>query len=287
MIKRLSLTANLLVWINLISRLGTHGFVPPTTVTNTPSQRDIASRGICLASQWNLRRPLPRTNENVSTGLSATPGIGPDGCQLPAPSKVNTLPVLAQAKASLGVYAGLALGASLLASALHDASVIFSWWDGFQKTWSVTLGPIFVAAGVSHFLVEDDYCNIYPPPGTWGYWYLPGSAKFHVRWTGVAEILGGLGLLVGGLLTYFDKADLFSPLTQAGLVSDSAAALFLLTCVVTPANLYMYTHGARLPMEAPPVPVTFHAIRGVFQILLLALFLELGAPTFEILLQGF
>ena len=25
---------------------------------------------------------------------------------------------------------------------------------------------------------------IYPPLGTWGCWYLPGSSDFHVAWTG-------------------------------------------------------------------------------------------------------
>ena len=33
---------------------------------------------------------------------------------------------------------------------------------------------------------------VYPPIGTWGLWYLPGSAEFHVKWTGVAEVTAGV-----------------------------------------------------------------------------------------------
>jgi len=34
------------------------------------------------------------------------------------------------------------------------------------------------------------YTYIYHPYVTSGIWHLPGSANFHVAWTGVAEILG-------------------------------------------------------------------------------------------------
>ncbi len=29
--------------------------------------------------------------------------------------------------------------------------------------------------------------------GTWGLWYLPGSAEFHVGWTGAAEVAPPVG----------------------------------------------------------------------------------------------
>lgn len=52
---------------------------------------------------------------------------------------------------------------------------------------------------------------------------------------GVAEILGGLGLTLGALP--FDAV-------PSWLSPASALGLFLLTIVVTPANVYMYTHNA-------------------------------------------
>jgi uncharacterized membrane protein len=144
---------------------------------------------------------------------------------------------------------------------------------------------VYLVAGVTHFTVEEEYCNIYPPRGTWGLWYLPGSPNFHVQWTGVAEILGGVGLLVGGAMDAWLPVYFSSPniVTAAGLASDSAAALFLLTLAVTPSNIYMYTHGARLPMDGPPIPISFHVVRGIFQVVLLAQLYQLGEGTFDAL----
>lgn len=31
---------------------------------------------------------------------------------------------------------------------------------------------------------EQGFKNMYPHQGAWGFWYLPGSDKFHVQWTG-------------------------------------------------------------------------------------------------------
>ena len=55
------------------------------------------------------------------------------------------------------------------------------------------LGLTFLTAGRSHFTVPDAFRAIYPPIGTWGFWFLPGSSSFHVAWTGVAELAGGGG----------------------------------------------------------------------------------------------
>lgn len=123
-------------------------------------------------------------------------GIGEDGCKLAAPSRINTLPKPFQAKAFVGIFAALFLGTQFFSSFLGDLTKQYEWFQSFRYTWPI-LGAVFVAAGVTHFTVEDEYCNIYPPKGAWGIWYLPGSSKFHVQWTGVAEILGGLGLVIG------------------------------------------------------------------------------------------
>jgi uncharacterized membrane protein len=125
-----------------------------------------------------------------------------------------------------------------------------------------------VAAGVTHFALEQEYSNTYPP----------------TKNAGVAELLGRPALLEGGCpldvfaLIWFTSPDI---VTWAGLSSDSAAGLFLLTLAVTPANIYMYTHGAKLPMDGPEVPVVGHAIRGVMQIILLGLLYQMGEGTFN------
>ena len=213
-------------------------------------------------------------------------GIGEDGCKLPAPSRINTLSKPFQAKAFVSIFATLLLGTQVFSSFLGDVTTQYEWFQSLRCTWPI-LGAVFVAAGVTHFTVEEEYCNIYPPKGAWGIWYLPGSAKFHVQWTGVAEILGGVGLLIGGAIDAFSPVYDSSPnlISDAGLESDCAALLFLLTIAVTPANIYMYTHGAKLPMDGPTIPISFHAIRGIMQVVLLGLLFQMGEGTFEQLLS--
>lgn len=63
------------------------------------------------------------------------------------------------------------------------------------------------------------------------------------------------------------------------LVQDSALGLLMLTAAVTPANIFMYTHGAKLPMAGPDVPVTFHYVRAALQSILFAQFFTLAEPT--------
>jgi uncharacterized membrane protein len=101
-----------------------------------------------------------------------------------------------------------------------------------------------------------------PRRGAWGLWYLPGSAEFHVEWTGVAEILGGLGLMIGSLP--FDAV-------PAWLAPASAYGLCLLTAVVTPANVYMFTHNAPGPLPKDKfLPWQGHVARGFMQAVLIA-----------------
>jgi uncharacterized membrane protein len=141
---------------------------------------------------------------------------------------------------------------------------------------------------VTHFTLQKEYTNIYPFKGAWGVWYLPGSPSFHVQWTGIAEILGGVGLIIGGLYDAFMPVFGTMPnvITPAGIESEAAAGLLLLTAVVTPANIFMYTHGAKLPMEgSEEVPVVGHAVRGVLQVVLFGLLYQMGEGTFDALLN--
>jgi uncharacterized membrane protein len=81
----------------------------------------------------------------------------------------------------------------------------------------------------------------------------------------VAEASLGLSLLVGTLIG-----------RESGLLHTSALGLLALCVAITPANIYMWTHGARLPLSQPSPPPFFHLIRFAVQALLFALFLDLG-----------
>ena len=62
-----------------------------------------------------------------------------------------------------------------------------------------------------------------------------------------------------------------------------AFTLFVLTLLVTPANIYMFTHGATMmgeEMMAQPLSLQFHAIRFVVQVFLLSLLLTLAKDSF-------
>mmetsp|Transcript_28170 Transcript_28170/g.28456 ORF Transcript_28170/g.28456 Transcript_28170/m.28456 type:complete len:253 (+) Transcript_28170:34-792(+) len=215
----------------------------------------------------------------VTEGDTAVvPGIGYEGCLLPSPSGVNTLPTPVQSGIFLGIFGGLFISTvasvqlvDIISSTLPEISSILS-------SGRILLGVIFLAAGISHFTLKEEFCNIMPAKGTWGFWYLPGSPFFHVAWTGVVEILGGLGYTVGEASRIFN---FMLPSPFENLSADSALVLLVLTVLVTPANIYMFTHGAKLPREGPEVPVSFHAIRGAMQISLFTSFYIFGRSALE------
>lgn len=133
-------------------------------------------------------------------------------------------------------------------------------------TTPIGLGLIFTALGVTHFVYKKEYAAIVPPPGTWGgLWNVPAPgadqlglsyADYHVYWTGVAEIGGGLLLILGGL--------------HAIPVQVPAFLLFGLTMAVTPANIYMFTHDVPLTMGPPLRYPDDHIVRGLVQIVFLS-----------------
>lgn len=221
------------------------------------------SRPRTNALKLNVLGPAP-------PGGELTPGVG-EGRNLPSLSGVNTLPEATQAVIVLGLMAGLA---ALTVGGVAVLGQLEAAFPGAMAAWEGTfplLGPIFMAAGVSHFTLHEDFVNMYPPLGTWGFWYLPGSPSFHVNWTGVVEFVGGLMLTVGGV-----AAALGLPLPGGAslFVPDGALLLFALTYAVSFANIYMYTHGAILPkamenLQGEPIPIAGHAVRGFFQVVLL------------------
>ena len=89
------------------------------------------------------------------------------------------------------------------------------------------LGLFWIGAGVMHFVKPDIYARIVPPPLD------PGAA---VAWSGVAEILGGLGVLV--------------PATRR----VAGWGLLGLLVAVWPANWYMALNPDRFPGVAPWIP---------------------------------
>ncbi|KAJ1455974.1 hypothetical protein M885DRAFT_564725 [Pelagophyceae sp. CCMP2097] len=185
-----------------------------------------------------------------------------------APSGIDALPLAQQAAVFFGTFAGLGGATAVSTAALESAAQKFQ----AVRTWKKTLpllGAVYVAAGFAHFGVQDAFTSIYPPQGTWGLWYLPGSAEFHVAWTGVAEGAGGAALLVGGAARLVDGA----PKQLKDLAPIGAAALLALTFAVTPANIYMYTHGAIMVGAGPPgaLDVSFHYVRFAAQVVLLSI----------------
>ena len=68
------------------------------------------------------------------------------------------------------------------------------------------------------------------------------------------------------------------PAALGPVVSDAALTLWLLTWAVTPANIYALTHGANFPLDLQTPPKA-HAVRLLFQSVLLAMFWEISQPT--------
>mmetsp|Transcript_34624 Transcript_34624/g.81632 ORF Transcript_34624/g.81632 Transcript_34624/m.81632 type:complete len:296 (+) Transcript_34624:125-1012(+) len=222
-----------------------------------------------------------------NTGVVA--GIGEEGCNLPSISGVNTKDNLTQALTVKAIFLSLGLGTFLFTTGLGQFAVYLdetfpSQYEFFRNTWPISFGLIFSLAGITHFTLKEEYKNIVPTNGSWGVWYIPGSKAFHVAWTGVAELAGGFGLLTAGISSFAGNSNL-TALTSAGLESDSAAALFLLVLAVTPANIFMFTHGAKLPMASEPIPLSFHAVRWVMQVVLLGFLYQMGQDTFQVLLS--
>ena len=186
-----------------------------------------------------------------------------------APSGTDQLPFATQQAVFAGAFVGLGIAAIASAAAYKSAknAVPGVWWDRWELWSAFTLGVTFVLAGRSHFTVPEAFKSIYPPVGTWGFWYLAGSSDFHVAWTGVAELLGGSGLLAGVMLSLTNQPN------GRLLLSWSARCVLLVLCV-SPANIYMYTHGAIIPgIVEGDLPVGWHTGRFVAQAIVLSVLL--------------
>ena len=202
-----------------------------------------------------------------------------------SPSGIDELPQIAQAGVFCGVYISLALATVPTTKGLEVVSKsvigLEKWRENVIETsLPLLLGSLYLVAGIGHFTNSHAFQDIYPPTGTWGIWYLPGSAEFHVGWTGVVEILGGAGLLFSAAQSILaNDGDDDESLAINLIKPVSASALFVLTILVTPANIYMYTHGATMG-DMAPLDSSFHYARWAFQVLFLSLLITLARDSF-------
>jgi uncharacterized membrane protein len=197
-----------------------------------------------------------------------------------SPSGIDEWPNISQAAVFVGIYASLATATIPTTKLIENVSKSMGMerWrlNVIDATLPILLGLFYLIAGVGHFVISESFTSIYPPIGTWGLWYVPGSAEFHVAWTGVMELLGGLGLMTSAV------RDIMG-IEEDGLINFikpiSASVLFVLTILVTPANIYMFTHGAVMgDMES--LDVSFHIVRFGLQVLLLSLLFTLARDSF-------
>tara|TARA_Y100000766_G_scaffold284777_1_gene304598 strand:- start:4466 stop:4915 length:450 start_codon:yes stop_codon:yes gene_type:complete len=110
-------------------------------------------------------------------------------------------------------------------------------------------GSFFFYVGVLHFTDTSWFEPIVPP--------IFGSAKFWVLFSGVAEILVGLGLMISSLEILSSSGHYFS--RKAGLSSA------LLLVMLYPANLYMWIYDIELGDGASLSP-NGHIVRLLLQI---------------------
>mmetsp|Transcript_22650 Transcript_22650/g.49171 ORF Transcript_22650/g.49171 Transcript_22650/m.49171 type:complete len:268 (-) Transcript_22650:160-963(-) len=193
-----------------------------------------------------------------------------------SPSGIDELPTFLQAGAFFGTYAALGIityPATKVLESVSKSVGLEKWRDSVIDTsLPLILGMLYVSAGIGHFVNAQAFCDIYPPRGTWGVWYLPGSAQFHVAWTGAVEALGGAGLIFGGMKSLLgSEADDEDDNLAVNLIKPACAlVLFVLTVVVTPANIYMWTHGATMGPDMGELTVSFHYARFAVQVALLS-----------------
>mmetsp|Transcript_13381 Transcript_13381/g.44077 ORF Transcript_13381/g.44077 Transcript_13381/m.44077 type:complete len:242 (-) Transcript_13381:58-783(-) len=225
-----------------------------------------ASTGTLQGAQQHIARTAPaRAHRRVARtkALSADDEQGPSTPGYRG-AYVSSLSLPMQTATVAGI------GVSLLAATWSSCGVFIEPVNVLAPEWlksfsAGSIGAVYVLAGVSHFVADDGYVSMVPHDGAWGFWSLPGSPEFHVRWTGVAEIAGGAGMLAGAI-----------NVAPAWLGPTAAEALALLTIAVSPANVYMATHNAPGPgppvpegEEPPLVPASGHAARFVLQVALL------------------
>jgi uncharacterized membrane protein len=253
-----------------------HPSVATRTVNLSPKNERIGALTLRKASNIvfrNTQRHLSETNDEHNT---ATVMERPDPSVLLAAQSDTS-----QQLGILMIVSALGLGTVVVVNLLSFLETILpdGWYAAWRDyTWPIPFSLIFIAAGVTHFTMKETYTAMVPPKGTWGgLWQVPAPyleqifkdsisyEEYHVYWSGLAEIGGGLLLLAS---FGFHIVPMVIP----------AFLVFLLLICVTPANIYMATHDVQAP-GLPPIPYPEgHIGRGILQCILLAMFWKLAFP---------
>ena len=202
-----------------------------------------------------------------------------------SPSGIDEWPIISQAAVFFGTYAGLALASFptiKLIETFSQSVVGLEKWRIYiiDSTLPILMGLVYLLGGIGHFVAADSFQDIYPALGSWGIWYLPGSAAFHVAWTGIIELVCGAGLIFSGIRDAISSEDGEEENILINFIKPICASiLFLLTILVTPANIYMFTHGAVMG-DMAPLDMSFHVIRFAVQVAFLSLLFTLARDSF-------
>ena len=285
----LILETTIVVFASFHQKHTTSSFAPILPTPTTPRRLQRLSPNPSPMSESTLRQRNRSQNTQQPATANVTTknqGASKSSSQLSASVfGIDEWSTISQVGVFVSIYIALGISTYVTTNILDIISKngigLESWRTNYIDTsLPLILGFFYGFAGVGHFTNSNAFCDIYPPLGTWGFWYLPGSASFHVTWTGIIELLGGLGLFGSGLnnLLPFGKDDLELPLSLIQPVS--ALMLFVLTILVTPANIYMFTHGAVMGDAMAPLGVSFHIIRFGFQVLFLSLLYTLSKDSF-------
>jgi len=245
--------------------------------TSPPSSSICGRRTVSISSTINVGGPT-RINKMKGKAVILTKA---------SPSGIDEWPQLYQTAVFFGTYAALGIATyptTKLLEQLSQSVIGLERWRiiVIDSTLPILLGLFYLAGGIGHFAIAEAFQDIYPPPGTWGIWYLPGTPAFHVAWTGAVEILGGMGLLFGGLRDAFivgSDDDENENILINFIKPASASVLFVLTILITPANIYMFTHGAVMG-DMSSLDMSFHAVRFAVQVAFLSLLLTLARDSF-------
>ncbi|OEU10913.1 hypothetical protein FRACYDRAFT_220108 [Fragilariopsis cylindrus CCMP1102] len=264
--------------------------MPSSSMINRPSLLSLkfqrSTTNTAVGSSVVITGSTVARSTTSSTSLFATPTPTPtptpiiktnDDLKDPR-TLISSQDAQTQQIAFVSICIGILGGSFLFLEVYNYLELLLPAWafNPFYNVLPYILSSAFIAAGISHFALEDTFTSFVPPKGSWGGLFIvpaPFSeqlnltyAQYHSFWTGLAEILVGTSLI----------------LTTSGVLGEQfnnptipSFLMYLLTLIVTPANIYMYTHNPVVP-RIPPLPYPYgHVGRGVLQMALLAVFFKL------------